>query len=160
MPDDAERAYVTGLTLLARRELAETQLRARLIKRKFDPEDIDIAVARLRRERALDDRRTALACARTEVRVRHHGRARVLRQIEALGIARDVARQAVAEVFTELDEAELLQQALDRRLHRGVDLSDPAIVRRVHRYLVGQGFDPSAVTGLLRRRRASIAESL
>ena len=160
MPDAAERAYVTGLTLLARRELAETQLRARLIKRKFDPEDVDIAVARLRRERALDDRRTAIACARTEVRVRHHGRARVLRQIEALGIARDVARQAVAEVFTELDEAELLQQALDRRLRRGVDLSDPAIVRRIHRYLVGQGFDPSAVTGLLRRRRASIAESL
>ena len=160
MPDAAERAYVTGLTLLARRELAETQLRARLIKRKFDPEDIEIAVARLRRERALDDRRTAIACARTEVRVRRHGRARVLRQIEALGIARDVAREAVAEVFTELDEAELLEQALDRRLRRGIDLSDPAIVRRVHRYLVSQGFDPSAVTGLLRRRRAAIAESL
>jgi regulatory protein len=160
MPDAAERAYVTGLTLLARRELAETQLRARLIKRKFDPEDIDIAVARLRRERAIDDRRTAMACARTEVHVRHHGRVRALRQIEALGIARDIARQAVAEVFTELDEAELLEQALDRRLRRGVDLGDPVIVRRMHRYLVGQGFDPSAVTGLLRRRRASIAESL
>jgi regulatory protein len=160
MPDAAERAYVTGLTLLARRELTETQLRARLIKRKFDSADIDIAVARLRRERALDDRRTAIACARTQVRVRHHGRARVLRQIEALGIARDVARQAVAEVFTELDEAELLEQALDRRLRHGVDLSDPVIARRVHRYLVGQGFDSSAVTGLLRRRRASIAESL
>ena len=160
MADAAERAYVTGLTLLARRELAEAQLRARLIKRKFDLEDIDIALARLRRERALDDRRTAVACARTEVRVRHHGRARVLRQIEALGIARDVARQAVAEVFTELDETELLEQALERRLRRGSDLRDPAVVRRVHRYLIGQGFDPSAVTGLLRRRRASIAESL
>jgi regulatory protein len=156
MPDAAERAYVTGLTLLARRELAETQLRQRLIKRKFDPEDVETAIARLRRERALDDRRTAIACARTGVRVRHHGRARVLRQIEALGIARDVARQAVAEVFTELDEAELLEQALDRRLRRGGDLSDPAIVRRVHRYLVGQGFDPSAVTGSLRRRRAQM----
>src|SRR5262245_39921733 len=156
MPDAAERAYVPGLTLLARRELAETQLRARLIKRKFDPEDIDIAVARLRRERALDDRRTALACARTEVRVRHHGRARVLRQIEALGIARDVARDAVAEVFTELDEAELLEQALDRRLRRGVALNDPLVLQRMHRYLVGQGFDPSAVTGLLRRRGAQM----
>ena len=156
MPDAAERAYVAGLTLLARRELAEAQLRARLIKRKFGSEDIDIAVARLRRERALDDRRTAVACARTEVRVRHHGRARVLRQIEALGIARDVAREAVAEVFTEFDEAQLLEQALDRRLRRGLDLIDPGVVRRVHRYLVSQGFDPSAVNGLLRRRRAGL----
>ena len=152
MPDGAERAYVVGLTLLARRELAETQLRMRLARRKFDEEDIGRAIARLRLEGALDDRRTAIACARTEVRLRHRGRARVLRQIEALGIARDVARDAVAEVFTELDEAELLEQALDRRLRRGVALNDPLVLQRMHRYLVAQGFDPSAVTGLLRRR--------
>src|SRR5262245_29229368 len=156
MSDGAERAYVAGLALLARRELAEAQLRTRLDKHKFRKEDIDTAVARLRRDRALDDRRTALACARTEVRLRHHGRARVLRHIEALGIARDLAREAVAEVFMELDEAELLEQALDRRLRRGLSLNDPLAVRRMHQYLVGQGFDPSAVTGLLRRRGAQM----
>jgi regulatory protein len=160
MTDGAERAYVAGLALLARRELAETQLRARLSKRKFDSDDVDRAIARLRGERALDDHRTALACARTEVRIRHHGRARIIRQIQALGIARDVARDAVAEVFTELDETELLEQALDRRLRRSAELHDPAVVRRVHRYLVGQGFDPAGVTALLRRRRATINESL
>ena len=156
MPDGAERAYVAGLTLLARRELAEMQLRARLSRRKFDQKDIDNAVARLHLEGALDDRRTALACARTQVRLHHHGRARVLRQIEALGIARNVAREAVAEVFTELDEAELLEEALNRRLRRGLALTDPLAVRRMHRYLVGQGFDPSAVIGLLRRRGAQM----
>ena len=151
MADEADRVYVAGLTLLARRELSETQLRDRLA-RKFDEEDIDAAVRRLRRERALDDRRTALACARTEVRVKHRGRARVVRQVEALGIARDVARAAVAEVFADIDETELLEQALDRRLRGSVELSDPAAVRRVHRYLLGQGFDADRVTALLRRR--------
>jgi regulatory protein len=152
MADEAERAYVAGLTLLSRRELAEAQLRTRLARRKFDEQDIDAAVERLRRERAIDDRRTALACARTEVRIRHRGRARVVRQIEALGIARDVAREAVAEVFAEIDEAALLEQALDRRLRHGADVSDPAVLRRVHRYLLGQGFDPGRVTALLRSR--------
>ena len=152
MRDGAERAYVVGLTLLARRELAEMQLRERLARRKFDQEDIDGAVARLRLEGALDDRRTAVACARTDVRLRHHGRARVVRRIEALGIARDVAREAVAEVFTDVDEAEVLEHALDRRLRRGLALNDPLAVQRMHRYLVGQGFDPSAVIALLRRR--------
>jgi len=156
----ADRAYVAGLTLLARRELTEAQLRARLVKRQFGPAEVDAAVERLRRERALDDRRTALACARTEVRVRHRGRARILRRIEALGIERDVAREAVAEVFADLDETELLEQALDRRLRRGLALDDPLAVQRVHRYLVGQGFDPSAVSGLLRRRRSAAADSL
>ena len=156
MTDDADRAYVTALGLLARRELAEAQLRTRLAKRKFNDDHIDAAMIRLRRERALDDHRTALACARTQVRINHRGRARVIRHIEALGINRDIAREAVAEVFAELDENALLEQALDRRLRHGLSLSDPAVFRRVHRYLLGQGFDPGRVTELLRRRAKSL----
>jgi regulatory protein len=156
MTDDADRAYVTALGLLARRELAEAQLRTRLAKRKFTDDEIDAAMTRLRRERALDDRRTALACARTQVRIKHRGRLRVVRHIEALGINRDIAREAVTEVFAELDENVLLEEALDRRLRHGRSLSDPAVVRRVHRYLLGQGFDPGRVTELLRRRAKSL----
>ena len=159
MSGRAEHAYVAGLTLLARRELAEAQLRQRLARRQFERDDIDAAVARLRDEHAIDDRRTALACARTELRVKYRGRARVVRRIESLGIARDVAREAVAEVFGEIDEGELLEQALNRRLRHGMELSDAAVFRRVHRYLLGQGFDPERVTTLL-RRRAKTNESL
>jgi len=145
-------AYLSGLKMLAQRELSELQLRSRLARRKFDPDDIDEAIARLRGERALDDRRVALACARTEARVRQRGRARIVRQIESLGIARDIARAAVADVFSELDEATLLEQALEKRLRRGVSLSDAATIRRIHRYLITQGFDPSPVTQALRAR--------
>ena len=152
MPGGADRAYIVALTLLARRELAEAQVRTRLAKRKFEDDEIDGAVERLRRERALDDRRTALAKARTEVHIKHRGRARVVRQVEALGIARDIAREAVAEVFADLDEHELLEQALERRLRHGKSLTDPAVLRRIHRFLLGQGFDPGRVTALLRRR--------
>jgi regulatory protein len=159
MAEGADRAYVAGLTLLARRELAEAQLRLRLARRKFESDDIEAAVARLREERALDDRRTALACARTEVRIKRRGRARVVRQIEALGIARDIARDAVAEVFADIDETELLQQALDRCVRHGMDLGDPAVFRRIHRRLLMQGFDAERVMTLL-RSRAKKRESL
>jgi regulatory protein len=145
-------AYILGLKMLARRELSEAQLRTRLARRQFDPDDIEDAVARLRRERAVDDRRVALACARTETRLRQRGRVRVVRQIESLGIARDVARAAVAEVFGELDEAALLEQALEKRLRRGASLRDQAAVRRIHRYLIGQGFEPSRVSALMESR--------
>jgi regulatory protein len=138
--------------MLARRELSEAQLRTRLARRQFDPSDIDDAVVRLRRERALDDRRVALACARTEARVKRRGRARVVQQVESLGISRDIARAAVAEVFAELDEASLLEQALDKRLRRGASLSDAAVVRRIQRYLIAQGFEPSRVAALMKSR--------
>jgi regulatory protein len=138
--------------MLARRELSEAQIRDRLARRQFEAHEIDEAVGRLQRDRALDDRRVALACARTETRLRQRGRARVVRQIESLGIARDIARAAAAEVFAELDEAALLEQALEKRLRRGASLSDQAAARRIHRYLIGQGFEPARVAALMQSR--------
>jgi regulatory protein len=145
-------AYVTGLKMLARRELSEAQVRTRLARHQFEPDDIDAAIERLQRERALDDRRTALACARTEAHVKRHGQLRALRQVETLGIAHDVAREAVAHVFEDLDEDLLIQQALDRRLRHGLSLEDTAAARRVHRYLLAQGFDAARVLAALRSR--------
>jgi regulatory protein len=145
-------AYISGLKMLARRELSEAQVRARLARRQFDPDAVDAAIARLQRERALDDRRTALACARTEAHVKRHGRLRALRQVETLGIARDVAREAVAEVFGDLDEDLLIQEALDRRLRHSASLEEAAAVRRVHRYLLAQGFDAARVQAAIRSR--------
>ncbi len=150
--DIVASAYLTGLKMLARRELSEAQVRRRLARRQFEPDDIDTAVERLQRERALDDHRTALACARTEAHVKRHGRLRALRQIETLGIARDVARPAVADVFGDLDEDLLIQQALDRRLRHGVSLEEASGVRRVHRYLLSQGFDAARVHAAIRSR--------
>jgi regulatory protein len=145
-------AYITGLRWLARRELSEAQVRTRLIRREFGSDEIDTAVARLRRERALDDSRTAMACARTEAFVKRHGRLRAQRQLDGLGIARDVAGAAIAEVFGGLDEDLLIRQALDRRLRHGQSLEDPGAIRRLHRYLLAQGFDATRVYAALRNR--------
>ena len=142
--------------MLARRELSEAQLRQRLARREFEDEDVDAALTRLRREGALDDRRTALACARTEAHVKRRGRHRVLRQVESLGIARAIARDAVAEVFAEIDEEALLATALERRLRHEPALDDPAALRRLERYLLAQGFDAGKVhAALSHRTRAS-----
>ena len=145
-------AYVTGLKLLARRELSEAQMRTRLVRREFESDEIDAAVARLQEERALDDRRTALACARTEAHVKRHGRRRALRTVEALGINRELARAAVAEVFGDLDEDALIVQALERKLRHGGAIAEAAVARRVHRYLLAQGFDAGRVHAAIRSR--------
>jgi SOS response regulatory protein OraA/RecX len=111
-------AYTQALTWLARRELSERQVRERLAKREFDDESIDAAVSRLKSERALDDRRVALACARSAVRLKGRGRERVRRAVESLGISRDLARAAVDEVFGEIDESALIERALTKRWPR------------------------------------------
>jgi regulatory protein len=150
-------AYVTALRMLARRELSEAQVRTRLARREFESEDIDSAVARLREEQALDDRRTALACARTEAHVKRHGRRRALRTVESLGIDRGLARDAVAEVFGEIDEDALIRSALDRRLRAGAAIEDDAVARRMHRYLLAQGFDAGRAQAAIRRRARNLS---
>ncbi len=149
--DEVDRARLAGLRMLGRRELSTAQVRIRLAKRAFSEPAVEEAIARLIADRALDDKRTALACARTEIRLHQRGRLRILRRIESLGVASDVAQAAVAEVFGDLDENDLLEEALARRLRRGLSLSDPAARRRVHRFLLAQGFAPGRVSALLRR---------
>ena len=143
-------AYTDALKMLARRGLSETQVRHRLARRGYDHAEIDTGVLRLLHEGAIDDRRTAVAYARTETRLKHRGRTRVLRQVEALGISREIAREAVGEVFADLDEALLLERALERRLPSGEPLDDTASFRRLYRQLVTQGFDAEQVAAVLK----------
>jgi regulatory protein len=148
----AASAYLDGLTLLARRELSEAQLRQRLARRAHDEDAIDDAVARLKVERALDDARVAAAIARTESAHKGRGRRRVTQAIARAGIGRDTARRATDEAFGALDEDAHLAAALDKRL-RGRGIADEAERRRLFRYLLGQGFESGRILAALKARR-------
>ncbi len=148
-------AYITALTLLGRRELSARQLRERLTRRQFDAQEIEAAIERLQRDRTLDDRRVALASARMAAAIRGRGRRRVLQYVQQLGVSSELALAAVNEVFSDLDEAALLDRAIDKRL-RGASIGalDTRGKARLVRQLIGQGFEPAAVFARLRRKGA------
>ena len=148
----AETAYLTALTQLARRELSEAQLRQRLSRRGFPPDDIDGAIDRLRQDGSLDDARVAAAIARSQLSIKKRGARRVRREIEAAGITSALAERAVAEVYAEVDADALMAAAIDRRLGTR-RLDDDREMARLYRYLVGQGFDADRAMAALRARR-------
>lgn len=152
-------AFTIALTLLSRRELSSQQLRDRLARRKFAREEIDAVIRRLTRDGTLDDRRVALASARLQAGIRRRGRRRVLQQVQQLGISAMTAKAAVDEVFGELDESALLENAIERRL-KGTDLGslDRKGMARLVRSLVSQGFEPGQVYSRLRKRGAKTDE--
>jgi len=145
--------YIDGLKMLGRRELSEVQIRQRLARKGHAEDDIDDAVRRLKEERALDDRRVAEAIARTEVVIKRRGRSRVLRQIEQAGIPAATARDAVTEVFGEVDDDALLQAALGRRLRGERQIADRREFERLFRYLTVQGFESARILKALNARR-------
>jgi SOS response regulatory protein OraA/RecX len=144
-------AFTIALTLLSARELSESQLRARLIRRKLDADDIDDAIVRLKADGTLNDRRVAVALARIESTIKHRGRARVIQKVRQAGIDGDTAEDAVREVFEDVDEGALLDRAIERRL-RGAsprELDDRGRARIV-RGLAAQGFSLERILKKLR----------
>ena len=139
-------AYTAALTLLSRRELSTQQLRDRLARKQFDPDDIDRAVQRLADNRVLDDRRVALASARTDASGKGYGRRRALQHLQQLGVSSDIAESAVDEVFGDIDEGALLDAAIEKRLRGGtVRTLGPRDKARLIRHLVARGFAPSQI---------------
>jgi regulatory protein len=138
--------------MLGRRELSSRQLADRLRRKGFPRESIETALASLRESGALDDVRAASARARHDVNVRRHGRSRVLREVKALGVTDETARQAVSAAFTDVSEDQMIASALARKL-RGAELPrDPKAIRRLQAWLLRQGFETDRVQRLMRRR--------
>jgi regulatory protein len=146
--------YLDALKMLGRRELSESQVRQRLVRKGHTEEDIDAAVKRLKDERAIDDARVAEAIARTETAIKRRGKLRVRRQIEQAGIAPAVARQALDSVFEDLDDDALLQAALGRRLRGDRPIADDREFQRLYRYLAAQGFESDRILKVLNARRS------
>jgi regulatory protein len=144
-------AYADALRMLARRELSVEGVRARLLHREHPPDAVETALRQLIDTGALDDQRFAKAYARTAVNVKKRGRLRVLRELVALGVARDTASLAVGEVFGELDERTLIARAIQKKLHGRTKLKDAQERARLYQFLMRQGFTPAAIAAAMRR---------
>jgi regulatory protein len=140
--------------MLAGRELSVEAVRARLQDRGYPPDEIASAIERLLKSGALDDRRVARAFARMAATVKHRGRLRVMRELLQMGVRTDVASEALAEVYGELDERTLIDDALRRKLRGRTRLNDRREYARIYQFLMRQGFSPAGVAAALRRFRS------
>jgi len=151
--ESSRDAYIDGLKLLARRELSESQVRQRLARKGHGEDAIDQAVTRLRAEHAIDDARVAAAIARTETSTKRRGKLRVRMQIERAGIARETANVAVDEVFDAIDDDQLIEASLAKRLLGRETIADDREFERLYRYLAAQGFEGDHIMKVLTARR-------
>jgi regulatory protein len=135
------------LKLLGRRDYTAAELRARLVEREFPAEDVDALVTALSAEGLIDDRRVAAAHVRTAGRIKGRGRLRIARELEARGIDREVARDAVADLTPDV-EADAIRRILQRKIAgRALSLRDR---QRLTQQLVRRGFRATDITAVLR----------
>ena len=145
--------------MLARRELSVAEVRARLADREHPAGEIERAIEQLLESGALDDRRVATSYARTAATVKGRGRLRVQQELHVMGIAREVAAEAIAEVFADTDERSLIDKAIQKKL-RGSGTGPPRKLSvqergRLYQFLMRQGFTPAGISAALQRIGAS-----
>jgi len=138
------------LRLLAGREMSTARLRDRLSTRGFPDDVIGGVVAWLTGAGILDDRRAAGAAARTLVTVRQRGRHRVGRELERLGFAPDLARDAVQSVLADTDERAVIDKVVAAKLRDRRSIPDPAAYRRLCAALLRRGFPADLIRAALR----------
>jgi len=142
--------------MLSRRALSVSEIRDRLRDREHGEADIDAAVTRLLETGGLDDKKLAAAYARTAAEIKGRGRLRVIRELQARGVAKGIAAEAAGEVFGDKDERSLVTRALQKKLrHRVGRPLDAAEKARLYQYLMRQGFTPAVIVDSLRKLRGA-----
>ena len=97
------------------------------------------------------------AYVRTALKIKGRGRLRIQRELQMMGIGKEIAAAALAEAFGEVDERSLITKALDKKLRPPKKISTPAEYARIFQFLMRQGFSPATVTAVLRRHRKGAA---
>jgi regulatory protein len=158
--DTGRSAYLDALHLLARRAVSVAECRERLRARDHAEAEIDAAIAHLLETGGLDDARFANAYARTSAETKGRGRLRVIRELQARGVDKNVAAEAAANVFGEKDERSLVAKALQKKLRGRPKPADTAAYARLYQYLMRQGFSPAVVSDTLRKLRRGSADDV
>lgn len=140
----AYSAETLAMGYLARAEQCRTALTAKLGKKGLTAQDIERALDYLEGCGYLDDRRFAGAWLRSRAINHAEGRLRLGAELAARGIAREDARAALEEFFSEHDEGELCRKALERGMKTCRDRN------RLFRSLLRKGFTAAEITAALR----------
>lgn len=142
------RARTAALRLLSRRDYTTAEIRQKLTDREFEGGETEEAIASLRADRLIDDRRAAAAHIRTASRIKQRGRIRIERELEARGVDRSLIRELLRDLPAE-DESAAIAKFLQRRRPPG--RLNPADRRRLFQQLLRRGFTPDVIAKALKR---------
>ena len=142
--------YTAAIRILKYRFNSELELRRKLQSKRFDKDDIDATMDRLRTEKWLDDDRFAGAFVRERSNKRV-GKLRIRRELQAAGVSNDSANEALAQNVDADREREGLVTLCGKRMRLLARKHGEEYVKtsegrsKLIAYLVQHGYDSTLV---------------
>jgi regulatory protein len=132
------KALSTAYRFLARRSHSQEELKAKLLKKGFDPAVAAQALGVIAQQGYLNDEQASLQWALNLVEKRCWGRHKVTAYLQRKGIARELIEQ----VWQEFDESAVARAALKKQYAHS---SDKPSVEKMFRFLKSRGFTQEAI---------------
>lgn len=139
--------YYQAQAILARRDHAEAEVRVKLARKRFAPDEIDRVISRLYTDHLLNDDRFAYSYAESILLAKPVGRRFIAAKLKQKGAKRESIEKALDQIYSEHPENELVQEAVARwqRAHMNVKSGR----EKLYRFLASRGFSLDAISGAL-----------
>jgi len=139
--DEIEVAHEYALNFLSYRPRSVAEVRKRMAERKYSEQTIEQVIERLIAAGLLDD----LSFARFWVANREQSAPRGKRALQYELRQKGVAKTAISEAITEIDEDDAAYRAALPVARRNARLDERMFIKRVGDFLMRRGFDYSTV---------------
>ena len=148
----ALQTYDRALNLLAFQARSARDLRRKLVQKGEPAEHVERAIERLTAQGLLDDAHFARQLARSKVASQGASRRRLQQEMFKRGVAREVADEAIAEVYEDeqVDEGVLVEEVARKKVRSLAKLDPEARRRRLYAFLARRGYEGEAIRRAMR----------
>ena len=134
-----QEAFLQLAALCAQAEHCEQEMRDKLKRWELDTAAADRIIARLQKERYIDDARYARAFVKDKIRYNKWGRRKVEQALWQKRIADDI-RQQVLDEIDEKEYLDVLRPLLQQKRRTTKAENDYALNQKLVRFALGRGF--------------------
>ena len=146
-----QRTFQKAAKLLAAKSRSVAELRELLTQSQgTNKADVEEVLNRLSEYGYLNDERFAFAYASSKVRQRPIGRQRLKRDLALKKVNKETAEEALALVFAEVSESDLIDRAIEKRLRLRGRPENRAEAKSLFDHLLRQGFPFELVSDKVR----------
>lgn len=134
-----QEAFLQLAALCAQAEHCEQEMRDKLKRWELDTATADRIIARLQKERYIDDARYARAFVKDKIRYNKWGRRKVEQALWQKRIADDIRQQVLGEI-DENEYLDVLRPLLKQKRRTTKAENDYALNQKLVRFALGRGF--------------------
>ena len=141
--------YEAAVQFLGNRPRSVAEIRRHLRGKRYEDEDIDGAIDKLRAQRYVDDLDFAKYWVEQRSRFRPKGDRALVSELTSKGVSRETINTALGEMPAE-SEADRARRAIARSLSRWQALDAPERKRKIHAFLATRGFSYDVIDEVIR----------